>query len=61
VRLLVQAHHLHHRPALPIPLYLNNGDAFPQRNLILFITFIVILLTLTVQGLTLPYFIKKPN
>lgn len=45
--------------ALSIPLYLANGDVFPQRNLILFITFIVILLTLTIQGLTLPYFIKN--
>jgi len=32
---------------------------FPQRNLILFITFIVILTTLLLQGLTLPYFIRK--
>ena len=47
--------------ALSIPLYLVNGDVFPQRNLILFITFIVILLTLTIQGLTLPYLIKKAN
>lgn len=45
--------------ALSIPLYLDNGEVFPQRNLILFITFIVILLTLVLQGLTLPYFIKK--
>ena len=45
--------------ALSIPVYLNNGNGFPQRNLILFITFIVILLTLLIQGLTLPYFIKK--
>lgn len=45
--------------ALSIPLYLTNGDIFPQRNLILFITFVVILLTLIIQGLTLPYFIKK--
>ena len=45
--------------ALSIPLYLDNGAMFPQRNLILFITFIVILLTLTIQGLTLPFFIKK--
>ena len=37
----------------------DNGNGFPQRNLILFITFIVILLTLLIQGLTLPYFIKK--
>ena len=45
--------------ALAIPITLDNGTAFPQRNLILFITFIVILLTLVVQGLTLPYFIKR--
>ncbi|WP_363319853.1 hypothetical protein [Flavobacterium sp.] len=45
--------------ALSIPVTLNNGNAFPQRNLILFITFIVILLTLMLQGLTLPYLIKK--
>ena len=47
--------------ALSIPVYLNNGNGFPQRNLILFITFIVILLTLLIQGLTLPYIIKKIN
>lgn len=45
--------------ALSIPLYLDNGTLFPQRNIILFITFIVILLTLTIQGLTLPFFIRK--
>lgn len=39
--------------ALSIPLH------FPQRNLILFITFTVILLTLVVQGLTLPWLVKK--
>lgn len=47
--------------ALSIPVYLNNGNGFPQRNLMLFITFVVILLTLLIQGLTLPYFIKKIN
>lgn len=45
--------------ALAIPVTLDNGTYFPQRNLILFITFTVILLTLVVQGLTLPYFIKR--
>jgi CPA1 family monovalent cation:H+ antiporter len=44
--------------ALSIPLYLHNGTPFPQRNLILFITFMVILLTLVVQGLTLPLVIR---
>jgi Na+/H+ antiporter len=47
--------------ALSIPVMLNNGQAFPQRNLILFITFIVILVTLVFQGLTLPWFIRKLN
>ncbi|MCG2613757.1 Na+/H+ antiporter [Terrimonas sp. NA20] len=45
--------------ALAIPVALDNGEAFPQRDLILFITFVVILLTLVVQGLTLPYIIRK--
>ncbi|KAG4080406.1 hypothetical protein HA402_013864 [Bradysia odoriphaga] len=44
--------------ALSIPVYMDNGQLFPQRNLILFITFTVILLTLVVQGLTLPPLIK---
>ncbi len=47
--------------ALSIPVQLSNGVAFPQRNLILFITFIVILSTLVLQGLTLPYLIRKFN
>jgi CPA1 family monovalent cation:H+ antiporter len=45
--------------ALAIPATLDNGQNFPHRNLILFITFIVILLTLVVQGLTLPYLINR--
>lgn len=44
--------------ALSIPL-MSGNEPFPQRNLILYITFVVILLTLVVQGLTLPYLIKK--
>ncbi|WP_338876515.1 Na+/H+ antiporter [Spirosoma sp. SC4-14] len=47
--------------ALSIPLTLNNGQAFPHRNLILFITFVVILVTLVFQGLTLPFVIRKIN
>lgn len=47
--------------ALSIPVQLADGTAFPQRNLILFITFIVILTTLLLQGLTLPWLIKKFN
>jgi len=44
--------------ALAIPLTLNTGEAFPHRNMILFITFVVILVTLVFQGLTLPLFLK---
>jgi monovalent cation/hydrogen antiporter len=45
--------------ALSVPLLLNDGQPFPYRNLILFITFIVILVTLVFQGLTLPWLIRK--
>ena len=45
--------------ALAIPVSMQNGAPFPYRNLVLFITFMVILLTLLTQGLTLPYFIKR--
>ncbi|MDE1191107.1 MAG: Na+/H+ antiporter [Arachidicoccus sp.] len=44
--------------ALSIPIVLETGIAFPHRNLILFITFVVILVTLVFQGLTLPVIIK---
>jgi NhaP-type Na+/H+ or K+/H+ antiporter len=47
--------------ALSIPVLLQNGQAFPQRNLILFITFTVILVTLVFQGLTLPMVIRWFN
>jgi len=33
--------------------------SFPHRNLVLYMTFIVILVTLIVQGLTLPFLIKQ--
>jgi monovalent cation/hydrogen antiporter len=44
--------------ALAVPIALSNGDAFPHRNMILFITFCVILSTLVLQGLTLPLIIR---
>lgn len=47
--------------ALALPIMMDNGQPFPQRNLILFITFVVIMFTLLFQGLTLPYIIKKLN
>ena len=45
--------------ALAIPMMLTDTTAFPHRNMILFITFTVILFTLVLQGLTLPYIIRK--
>lgn len=47
--------------ALSVPLTLSMGEAFPQRDLILFISFIVILCTLVLQGLSLPFFIRRFN
>ncbi len=47
--------------ALAIPITLQNGVPFPHRNLILFVTFVTILLTLLLQGLTLPYFIRRSH
>lgn len=44
--------------ALSIPEIID-GAFFPQRNMILFITFMVILVTLVFQGLTLPWVIRK--
>ena len=44
--------------ALSMPLLMNDGTAFPHRDLIIFITFVVIFITLVFQGLTLPYVIK---
>jgi CPA1 family monovalent cation:H+ antiporter len=45
--------------ALSVPVMISDSESFPYRNLILFITFIVILITLVFQGLTLPFLIKK--
>ncbi|HEY9127231.1 MAG TPA: Na+/H+ antiporter [Acidobacteriaceae bacterium] len=39
--------------ALSLPTELANGNPFPQRDLILFLTFAVILVTLVLQGVTL--------
>ena len=47
--------------ALSIPVLIQAGQPFPYRNLILFITFVVILVTLVLQGLTLPWIIRKVN
>jgi CPA1 family monovalent cation:H+ antiporter len=44
--------------ALALPLQTDAGEAFPGRDLILFLTFAVILATLVGQGLTLPFVIR---
>jgi CPA1 family monovalent cation:H+ antiporter len=45
--------------ALALPLTLADGSPFPHRNLILYITFCVILSTLVLLGLTLPWVIRR--
>jgi monovalent cation/hydrogen antiporter len=44
--------------ALALPLQTDTGEPFPGRDLILFLTFSVILVTLVGQGLTLPLLIR---
>ena len=45
--------------ALALPLETDTGAPFPDRNLIIFLTFAVIFATLVVQGLTLPMLIRR--
>jgi monovalent cation/hydrogen antiporter len=45
--------------ALAIPLTVDGGAPFPDRDLVVFLTYAVILATLVLQGLTLPMLIKK--
>jgi Na+/H+ antiporter len=47
--------------ALAIPTSLANGSPFPGRNEILILTFAVILVTLVLQGLSLPYLLRWLN
>ncbi|HVV72625.1 MAG TPA: Na+/H+ antiporter, partial [Verrucomicrobiae bacterium] len=44
--------------ALALPLTLQHGARFNERNLVLFLTFVVIVVTLVGQGLTLPPLIR---
>jgi monovalent cation/hydrogen antiporter len=44
--------------AISLPERLEDGSPFPQRSLIIFLTFCVILVTLVLQGLTLPALIR---
>ena len=41
-----------------LPLALNNGSPFPQRSFIIYLTFSLILVTLVVQGLSLPWLVR---
>jgi CPA1 family monovalent cation:H+ antiporter len=44
--------------ALALPTVLADGSPFPRRNLIVFLTFCVILCTLVLQGITLPPLVR---
>lgn len=44
--------------ALALPLFLDDGSLFPKRSSITFLAFVVIFVTLVVQGLSLPLLIR---
>ncbi|MGA9800240.1 MAG: Na+/H+ antiporter [Terriglobales bacterium] len=44
--------------AIALPQTLADGSPFPQRNLIIFLAFSVIFVTLVLQGLTLPWLVR---
>ncbi len=44
--------------ASSLPLTLNDGSPFPQRSFIIFLTFALILVTVVLQGLSLPWVIR---
>jgi NhaP-type Na+/H+ or K+/H+ antiporter len=44
--------------ALAIPLTVDSGDPFPDRSLVVFLAFSVVLSTLVIQGLTLPAVVR---
>jgi len=44
--------------AISLPVALGDGSAFPQRNVMIFLAFCVIFVTLVLQGLTLPGLIR---
>jgi Na+/H+ antiporter len=45
--------------ALALPFTVKDGAPFPDRDLIIFFTFVVILVTLVIQGLSLPWLIRR--
>lgn len=44
--------------AIGLPLTLTNGEPFPHRNEIVFISVMVVLITIVGQGLTLPWLVR---
>jgi CPA1 family monovalent cation:H+ antiporter len=45
--------------AVSLPETIKDGSPFPARNIIIFFTYCVILVTLVIQGLTFPFVIRK--
>jgi monovalent cation/hydrogen antiporter len=45
--------------ALAIPFEIDTGVPFPHRDLVLLLTFVIVMVTLVGQGLTLPWVIRK--
>ena len=45
--------------ALALPVALGDGTPFPYRDLLIFFTFVIIAVTLVLQGLTLPVLIRR--
>ncbi len=45
--------------AIAIPEHLANGQPFPERSEIVFISITVVLFTIIGQGLTLPWLVKR--
>ncbi|HEY5812949.1 MAG TPA: Na+/H+ antiporter, partial [Terrimicrobiaceae bacterium] len=45
--------------ALALPLTTSAAEAFPHRHIILFLTFCIIFVTLVLQGLSLPWLVRK--
>jgi Na+/H+ antiporter len=47
--------------AIGLPATLENGDAFPMRNAIIFVSTVVVLFTIVGQGLLLPWIVRRMN
>ena len=45
--------------ALSVPVVLGTGTPFPERDRVLVLTFVVIVVTLVAQGLTLPFVVRR--